>query len=358
MRNVRRAALIVTLICVGFMPVYAARPARSKGNLKHPTVRELLRKFGLNRDKISSFVINTQGKGTGYIVAPGAPKGKQISKSNSEIRFDGDRFCSRTHISVGKAENYNSRVWDGNSWYGYTRQDKENEPGRVIISRGRESVRDKTLFSRGSILGPWLGYFYGSDKPFDTILLEAIKQGEDVSVQDEQEEIGGSNCYVIKAHTKQHGKMAVWLDPEKNYNIVKAISQRTKGDLRYAEPMKKGEYINVELEEMQYEKLGDIWVPLKGKWKKEHQAFNGYSAGEVECDFAKVVLNPDHDALNSFVPDDIMNGARVYIKGIPYKMEYTWQNGQVVDKDGREVDVDKLIKAESEKVKKPKPERK
>ena len=349
MRNAKVTTLIVTLICAGYVPLYSAGTARSEGKLKHPSVRELLHKFALNRDKISSFIINTRAEGAGYMRAPGISGEKYIIKTNSEIRFDGDRYRSRTHISAGNAKNYNSSLWDGKSWYDYTRQDKESGPGRVIITRGRESDRDKTLFSRGAILGPWFGYFYGSDKPFDEILLEAIKKGENVSVQDEREEIGGSNCYVIKAQAKQHGKMTVWLDPEKDYNIVKAISQRTKGNLRYTELMKKGEYINVELEEMKYKKLGDTWVPLKGKWKKEHQAFNGYSAGEVKCNFTEVILNPDHDVLNSFVPDDIRNGARVLIKGID-KIRYIWRDGAVVAKDGREVQKEILVLIKAKKV--------
>jgi hypothetical protein len=49
-----------------------------------------------------------------------------------------------------------------------------------------------------------------------------------------------------------------------------------------------------------------------------------------------VHLNPDHDAPGSFLPDDIRNGAKVYIRGIK-GVTYTWQDGKVVDRQGQVV---------------------
>ena len=69
-------------------------------------------------------------------------------------------------------------------------------------------------------------------------------------------------------------------------------------------------------------------------------------------------IDPDHDALGSFLPDDITNGSTVVLVTGETSLRFSWQNGAVVDKDGREVEVDRPIKAESEKVKKPEPKRK
>jgi hypothetical protein len=49
----------------------------------------------------------------------------------------------------------------------------------------------------------------------------------------------------------------------------------------------------------------------------------------------EVVLNPDHDALGSFVPSDIRSGATVEIRDLG--SDYTWQKGNVVDENGRVV---------------------
>ena len=148
------------------------------------------------------------------------------------------------------------------------------------------------------------------------------------------------------------------MDPEKDYNIVKAISEKGKGDLFYnSPPLKEGEYSYFILNSVQYKKNGDTWLPQKAEWQVKRKALGGkYFEGETNCNFTKITLDPDHDSLGSFVPDDIMNGAAVYIRGVP-RIKYTWQDGKCVDEDGRGVDLDELIKAESEKVKKPMPNR-
>jgi len=46
------------------------------------------------------------------------------------------------------------------------------------------------------------------------------------------------------------------------------------------------------------------------------------------------LLNPDHEALRSFVPDDIRHGAIVFYPNQEKKRPGTWQNGQVVDEAG------------------------
>ncbi len=52
-------------------------------------------------------------------------------------------------------------------------------------------------------------------------------------------------------------------------------------------------------------------------------------------DITNIVLNPDHNALKSFIPDDIRNGASVFITALPASIEYIWQDGKVIDKDGK-----------------------
>lgn len=44
------------------------------------------------------------------------------------------------------------------------------------------------------------------------------------------------------------------------------------------------------------------------------------------------VLNPNHDALRSFEPDFIREGALVRIRGTEGK--YEWRNGEVIDEKG------------------------
>jgi len=55
------------------------------------------------------------------------------------------------------------------------------------------------------------------------------------------------------------------------------------------------------------------------------------------ADITNIILNPDHDALKSFTPYDIPNGAIVRITSFPPKFQFVWKDGKVLDKQGREV---------------------
>jgi len=352
MRKAKITILIAMLICAGLVPVCSARSGRGKAKRQRISVSKLLDRFTETQEKLQSFIIKTQVETKGIVDLPGKPQQKMTRKMISEFRFEEDRSSVRFHTFRDNGRYYKSRLWDGHWRYEHVRG--KGKPGRVVITRGRNDEREKQRFSRGSLIGKTMGYYFGDDERIDTILRKAIKRGESVSVQEKPERIRGSNCYVIKALTKR-GRFSIWLDPEKDYNIVKAISEKGKGDLFYnSPPLKEGEY-SYSIHSVQYKKIGDTWLPQKTEMQTKKKGWGGnYFESVVKCNFTQITLNPDHDSLGSFVPDDIMNGATVYIEGIPYKIKYTWQDGKVVDEDGREVDVDKLIKAESEKVKNPK----
>ncbi|MCK4627728.1 MAG: hypothetical protein KAT56_01930, partial [Sedimentisphaerales bacterium] len=53
----------------------------------------------------------------------------------------------------------------------------------------------------------------------------------------------------------------------------------------------------------------------------------------------EIILNPDHDKLGSFLPDDIRNGARVTVVGIR-GITYTWQDGELIP------NIDKCVTAQ------------
>ncbi len=50
-------------------------------------------------------------------------------------------------------------------------------------------------------------------------------------------------------------------------------------------------------------------------------------ASKVDKTVKDIKLNPNHEAMNSFVPDDIKNGAYVTITG-DRKNIYTWRDGK------------------------------
>ena len=57
----------------------------------------------------------------------------------------------------------------------------------------------------------------------------------------------------------------------------------------------------------------------------------------------ELIVNPDHDALGSFVLDDIPNGARVYLS-THRRIHCIWQDGKVVDASGNEINMKNIRK--------------
>ena len=80
--------------------------------------------------------------------------------------------------------------------------------------------------------------------------------------------------------------------------------------------------------------MDSVWLPVEADYRRELKYVNGdYEKAFVKIKKTEFVLNPDHDALGSFEPDFIRNGAKVRISGIR-DVTYAWQNGKIVDKAG------------------------
>ena len=356
--------LVVLLFCAGLVPVCPAVTARTRGKSKHPTALELLDKYAETQDRLQSFRLKSKD----MINASSSFKGARNRPEyrETDFRFDGHRSSCRTHIwgDVGKRSltrnqaMYYSTLWNGKSFIRHSRRSDLSNLGRAVIhnDKKRGEKLGKETVSRTYQGHSLMGYFYGDDERVDSILRQAAS----ISVRRENEKVNGIDCFVVDATTLEHGRYTLWIDPEHGYNIAKAELRRD-GKHRhkfYGRPMREDEKILASLENVRFKKIDNVWVPMEADdsvnrtWDKD-QDFYRYKNHHERVEF---VLNPDHEALNSFASDDIPNGAKVYISG--WQINYTWQNGKVVDKDGREVDVDKLIKAESEKVKKRKPKRK
>ena len=57
-------------------------------------------------------------------------------------------------------------------------------------------------------------------------------------------------------------------------------------------------------------------------------------ANGLDSNSNDAAADPDHDALQSFIPNDIQNGAIVKIVALPTSVEFVWQDGKVVDDKG------------------------
>jgi hypothetical protein len=292
--------------------------------------------------------------------------------STFEYRYDGNRVKNIAYCwgDIGPDRNvkekdahYYMNLWDGQTAYSFTKSKTHNKgKGTLKISDkgnpGDYSKRAPESF-KGSSFGIVMGYHHGDKVPIGGLFL-----GSSVKLQlrDKRSNLRGVDCYVIQADVPGKGNYTVWIDPVHDYHIARIRCRRGPGDRMGSEGnlliLKEGAIRTDSYEVLEFEKKRGAWFPKICKWKKYYTFPDYKSIDERDLTFSEISLDPDHDALGSFLPDDIPNGSEVRLRSLPPSMKFVWQDGKVVDKDGREVDTDKLIKAEREKVKKRKLKRK
>lgn len=308
------------------------------------TASELLEKFAENQDKVQSYII-TATTWCGYERRRDGQDGKGKVRTEIELRFDGSRrrFCYRHrmwmdepwqgHNTPRNRPEYHSFIRDGDIWIDYVTA-SENEPGSVSFRIGKSAVEKmfKQNLSRGLGVPALRGFFVGDDERIDIVLRDATK----ISLRERTERIGGSPCRVIDAETNR-GDYTIWIDPRHGYNIAKAHVRIEAGDLFYGDyRLRKGERISGSLENVRFRLVNDRWIPVQADVFEIRETLpvgEGLQS-KVHYKLKDVILNPNHDSLGSFVPDDITDGSRVHLNG----GEYKWQNGKVVDAQGRKVD--------------------
>jgi hypothetical protein len=251
--------------------------------------------------------------------------GKSRKNDRYEFRTDGDRggvrfrmwgnVKSATESIPENRSSYNSLLWDGKTMIDYI--GTVNETGRVQINthpnasqcRQRIQMMETPLWSR-------------------KIADELSGKGTSLSVRSKREQIDQVQCYVIDARTPT-GKYAIWIAPERGHNILKATVDYKENS------------VSCSLERVECKKIDDVWVPIEGYYTHNQSFPNGQYAKSVRHHkITDIMLKPDHEATHSFVPDDIKNGAWVQIDPVPGQRIIIrdlplWQNGRVVDHDGR-----------------------
>lgn len=342
MYNAKRTLLIVIVFFVIFCSIYSTGTARSNAKPKKPTAFELLDKYAENADKMNSIIYKRSS--LSEIVrtysTPGRPAMKRKMHSEDEFRRDGKRgFWSFTrwgNVAADggwrdKGDQYGSRLYDGKCFYQYgkSRNSKTHPNGRVYLTRSNVE-RGSIQLATESML---LGFYSGNNGRIDKVL----RKGRRVSVRERMENVGGANCYVIDAVTR-YGRQTVWIDPERGHNVRKFVISRKPGDKNGYLTLKKGQKYDYHFEVQHFKKVENAWITEQysarmARYFNPKDVHRGKSDGKL----IEVTLNPDHDALGSFSPNDVQNGAVVSIIGVKRKSSYRWRDGQVVDKSGQVV---------------------
>jgi len=283
--------------------------------------------------------------------------------------YGGKRF--RYHISRRGVRKFKENKGSYHSEYawGYFSEEEKNIPKdkprlRVWISnmdihyfhQGRPGVvkwERKTKETVGLPIKPGISHMLGyvaSEERLDA----SLRKASHISLREKTENIRGSDCFVIDAHTR-YGQFSVWLDPEHGYHAAK-IRRRAKAGEYFNRPDRKvqtGSVYTEYLDVLEFKKVDDIWVPVDAN-AGYHRTIGSpayYRDEDVRYKRTQIVLNPDHDKLASFMdpifedPNSdpgLVNGTllRIHTKARP--IYYTWQDGRIFDDKGKAVDMDEL----------------
>ena len=310
-----------------------------------PTAEELLDKYAETADKaFSSFICQSKSeldKNANYVGEFAYRNGQRTIYRIQEFRSDRKRWKridqqwggifkpNGLEIVPESKKGYYVELYDGKKRYEHNRG--PGFPGYVIISN--ELVEGATFGTEVAYTvhgAPCLGYLKGDYKRFDQILKEAGP--ENVSVQQNMEEINGTLHYVIDANTG-NGQYRIWLNPEKGYNFTKAELRKKEGDkYNYGPPLRPGNDFLFLMENTEFREIDGVWIPVKASMKYNFKLPNGGSSEEkITYEITSISMNPDHDALGSFSTDDIQSGAQV-IGVEPTGNKYLWHNGKPVSK--------------------------
>ena len=329
--NKRKCLLLVNILCVLSIPI----PIIAADS---PDANEVLRRFAEARKNFTSFILETKEEGTFDYPADNT-SGKRHQKI--ECRFDGSRGRIRYKVwgTVGFNEyasedkaRYLSQLWDGENYYNYSRRVAASEPDIVIMARSKDpggvTKGMKTLVQFSDVPGLMMGYIRGVG--IDKILACA----EHLKMR--QEKFRGVDCYVIDAAVKEYGNYTLWIDPTHDYHIIKSRSRQKEGDFIFSQTRKlpKNSSRDTTFEVLEFQQIEGLWF-LKQIKTTDQRIDAGNLGGESKIfDITSIVLNPDHEALRSFIPDDIPNGATVLITALSPSIEYIWQDGKLLDGKG------------------------
>jgi hypothetical protein len=312
---------------------------------------ELLDKYAETQDKLKSVIIKSED-----LVESRGTNGRRRTGGRgsvlTELRLDAERMRLRHDgyktLSAGRAprdeSRYSSVTYDGSNCFQYRGGDE------ITIYRDP----DRALSYASSAMGVGyfgkevMGYFYGDDWP-DERVDSILRKAKRISVRDRMERVGRSRCYVIDAISKR-GRYTLWIDPQRGYNIAKAQVLRGARDCDSAFGDRwrgKIQSMSASVRDVRFKSIQGVWVPVEADVERRSENTKGsVSHRKTRHKRTDVILNPDHQALGSFYPDDVPCGTKlrhlVFTFDSPPELddggEFRWQPGaEFVVNDKRRV---------------------
>jgi len=325
-----------------------------------PTIDEILDKYTQTLDSTQSFISEWE---------------KSIVAS-SNVPELGLRYSNKTTYHKGTFRKDNKGyLYEQSYRWGYVSASRpnapEDEPAYVM-----QVIGDTFSYSHNRLLGTeynghltyteqgrpgWEGrgkdkgycsyfdhYFMGC--VFGIVRLDTILKNADyISLSQQPVTLNDSVCYIVTADTK-YGTYKVWFDSEHGYHPAKLqVLVDVGDDIGYPDnphiiTPEEGTRQRYTQDNVRFEKIDDIWVPMEAD-RTSHITQDKpkiFASDKTHFKRTRFVLNPNHNALGSFtnpmenltLDPELVNGTVVYWgDGSMCK----WQDGQVVNDDGKVV---------------------
>lgn len=292
-----------------------------------PSTDQLLDRFAANADSHSgSFKIKLENKREVVIRQTDSDflkPGRRQEHYSLDCRWDGYRVRLMTHSRVGSGTTtvdfgeqvfYESRLCDALAQVYYRKEDAPQEDTTVTYQDTGLSKEDCFNTAVISVLSwPW-GYFpeEGGAR------IDAFLRGSPTArVRPKTEVVNNSECHVLEANSR-NAKYTIWFDPAHGYNFAR---------LHFEKPGTR-----IVVENRLFRKYQAAWVAMETEWEVQimhlPESDMSYSQKTVVTEFE---VDPNHDALRSFVLDDIPEGTKaVFVSGKGHQMpgRFAWHKGK------------------------------
>ncbi len=246
------------------------------GVAEHPTARTLLDEYSKTQGRLRSFTAQARTE----VSSSRDTKNTSSRVEWCEFGTDGTRACYRRLADNPESPAQALLLADGEQLIDYRAR---GDSGRGMVDVKEPSGEEIGLIMKAYRGAPLMGYYLGDTQRVDDLLRRA----ELLSVRLTTENVDGIACFVVEGSLAGRS-YAVWIAPARDYNIA-GITIHASQDNRT---------LLFSLQKVQFEQRDGTWVPMAAEIAEQRgTAKTTWSHKRI-----RLVLNPDHEALGSFVP--------------------------------------------------------
>ena len=184
----------------------------------------------------------------------------------------------------------------------------------------------------------------------DNFLIPKLKTNASARLEPNLETIEGTKCYVVKAALREiisqpkdmsytnERVLRIHFSPDFDWNIVRFEETNTS---RRVSERRYTMVTHSLVDKVRFEKINERWAPMEWQVTTQTRDLNSLFRQNTTNKVKRVqlLLNPDHEALGSFKPSFVKDGAAVRLEGLgnryKTKTNLVWKANEAVDEDGK-----------------------